>query len=129
MLDASAIGEYLLRTELGLQVETIIEEPDARLNVPAICDVEVCSALRRTIRSGELQPSQAVEALAVYLALPITRYGHTALVGRIFELRDNFAASDAAYVALCEQLSATLVTCDNRLTRLVQQRLPLNVIG
>jgi predicted nucleic acid-binding protein len=63
------------------------------------------------------------------MALPITKHGHGVLIPRVFELRDNFAASDASYLALCERLAATFVTCDNRLTRAVHDLLPLNVIG
>lgn len=108
---------------------TIIEAPDSHLNVPAVCDVEVCSALRRIVRAGELDAQQASAALSHYLALPLIKHGHTVLVARIFELRDNFSAYDAAYVALAERLGATLVTGDGRMTRAAQDHLTLNVIG
>ncbi len=47
----------------------------------------------------------------------------------MFELRENFTASDTSYVALSEHLGATLVTCDLRLTRAAQQFSELNVVG
>lgn len=37
------------------------------------------------------------------------------LLQRIWELRDNLTAYDAAYVALAERLDATLITCDGKL--------------
>lgn len=38
------------------------------------------------------------------------------LLQRIWELRANITAYDAAYVALAEQLGATLITCDAKLS-------------
>ena len=129
MLDASAVGEYLLGTELGRQVGTIIDSPDSNLNVPALCDIEVCSGMRRAVRHQWIDVARAVASLVAYLALPLTKHGHTLLIERTFELPENFSAYDAAYIALCERLGATLVTCDGRLTRGVQDHLDLNVVG
>ena len=97
--------------------------------MPALCDVEICSALRRGVLIREVSPERASQALEQYLGLPLTKYGHMLLVRRMFELRENFTASDATYVALSERLGATLVTCDARMTRAIQGLLPLNVIG
>jgi len=49
--------------------------------------------------------------------LPLVRYSHEPLLLRIWELRENLTAYDAAYVALAEAVRATLVTCDARLGR------------
>nr|WP_211239803.1 hypothetical protein [Jiangella gansuensis] len=43
------------------------------------------------------------------------RYEHTALLPRIWELRDNLRPYDAAYIALAETLQADLVTVDRTL--------------
>lgn len=67
--------------------------------------------------------------LEIYAQLPVERHGHLSLVARILELRNNFSAYDGAYVALCENLGATLITGDDRLTRAARQHLSLNVIG
>jgi predicted nucleic acid-binding protein len=37
---------------------------------------------------------------------------------RVWALRENVTAYDAAYLALAEALNATLVTCDSRLARI-----------
>jgi predicted nucleic acid-binding protein len=46
---------------------------------------------------------------------PLTRYPHDLFLSRIWALRHNLTAYDAAYVALAETLEVTLVTCDARL--------------
>ena len=56
-------------------------------------------------------------ALSELSALPITRYPHTDLIGRVWELRHNISAYDAVYIALSEALDITLVTPDGRLAR------------
>ncbi len=47
--------------------------------------------------------------------LPLVGYPHHLFLTRIWELRLNLTAYDAAYVVLAESLPATLVTCDPRL--------------
>lgn len=129
MLDASAICEYLLDTGVGHQFGTVIEDPETQLNVPVLCDVELCSAIRQLILSGTADPIRAGEMLEDYVDLPIERHEHLPLVGRVLELRDSFTARDATYVALAERLGATLMTADGALTRAARRHLALNVIG
>ena len=45
----------------------------------------------------------------------IARYPHDPFLLRIWELRYNVTAYDAAYIALAEALGATLLTRDERL--------------
>lgn len=49
--------------------------------------------------------------------LPVERYAHTALVGRVWELRHNFTAYDAIYIALAEAMNAVLYTSDEKLAK------------
>jgi predicted nucleic acid-binding protein len=113
--DASALVEHLLGTERGATIGHLLTEPSADLHVPALCDVEVASALRRLLHRKVLSKTRAQEALEDYLDLPLTWHGHRILLPRCFALRDVLSAYDATYVALAERLAAPLLTTDARL--------------
>ena len=51
-----------------------------------------------------------------YLDTDLKRYPHDVLFDRMWELRHNFTAYDAACIALAEALEAPLITCDRALT-------------
>ena len=112
VVDASAITEFLLQTELGSRVERRLYRDDEILHAPHLLDVEVLSALRRLVHAREVETDRAEEALADLPLLRIIRHGHVDLASRAWELRPNFTAYDAMYVALAESLDATVVTCD-----------------
>jgi predicted nucleic acid-binding protein len=125
--DASAVVEYLLRTPRATAIGMTIEDVEVSLHVPALCDVEVAAVIRRALLSRRLREDRAHEAITDYLELPLTRHGHAALIARILQLRANFSAYDATYVALAEQLGAVLLTADAGLARAARShtRLPV----
>jgi predicted nucleic acid-binding protein len=129
VVDASAWVEYLLGTEGASATREWVEAGDVELHVPALCDIEVVAALRRVLLSSRapIDSTRANEALEDYLDLPVGRHGHDSLLARVLELRDNFSAYDAAYVALAERLGATLVTGDRRLANAVNAHLRVAV--
>jgi len=47
----------------------------------------------------------------------------------MFDLRANFSAYDATYVALAEQLGAELLTTDDRLARAAREQTGIPVIS
>lgn len=85
------------------------------LAAPELIDLEVTSVLRRAVAAGRLADRRARQALDDLAALPLTRAPHLALVDRVWQLRANVTAYDAAYVALAEILGAPLLTADARL--------------
>ena len=71
--------------------------------------------LRRYVALGAVTASRVRGALQDLIDLPLIRYPHDLLLPRIWELRENLTAYDAAYVALAEALGAPLVTCDRKI--------------
>jgi predicted nucleic acid-binding protein len=114
VVDASAVLEVLLRTRAAGRVEARLFGRST-LHAPHLLDVEVAQVLRRYAARGELPAARGAEAVADLAAFPVARYPHEFLLGRIWELRANLTAYDAAYVALAEALDAPLVTRDERL--------------
>jgi predicted nucleic acid-binding protein len=117
VLDASAIFELVTRTARGSVVARRIADPEVALHAPHLVDLEVVQTLRRYERSAELDEGQAAEALRAFMDLDLERHEHAPLLARVWHLRENLTAYDAAYVALAEALDAKLVTCDARLAR------------
>lgn len=85
--------------------------------------------MRRLAAAGELAPDRSDLALRDYQDLRISRYGHLLTLERVWELRFNLTAYDAAYVALAEYLQAPLVTCDARLARASGHRAKITLIA
>jgi len=115
VLDASVLIEVLLQTDDGIAAADRILTPNETLHAPHLIDIEVAQVLRRFVLRGDVKAERAQQALEVMAEFPLTRYDHEPLLGRIWELRENLTAYDAAYVALAEGLDATLVTRDRKL--------------
>ena len=128
VVDASAMVELLFDTELGRRVDERIlgVEP---LHAPHLLDIEVLQVLRRLARAGQVSATRLREAIEDLALFPITRHGHSSLLERVFELRGNLTAYDAAYVALAEALDAARVTCDKALAKSPGKRATVEVIA
>ena len=85
------------------------------LHAPHLLDLEVLQVLRRYAAAGEISAERAREALDDLAAFRLRRWAHEPLTLRIWDLRQNLTAYDAAYVALAEALGAPLLTRDRRL--------------
>lgn len=117
VLDASALVELLLGTELGHAIGARLADPTLGLHVPHLADVEVAQTLRRYVMESDLGPAAAASALADLHALDLERHPHEPLLDRVWALRQNLTAYDAVYVALAEVLDTTVLTCDRKLAR------------
>ncbi len=98
VLDASAVAEVLLQSEMG---EVLRRRLHAvwLVHAPYLVDMEVTSALRRQCALGGLTPPRARQALEDFQQMRILRHRHKPYLTRIWELRENFTAYDACYLA------------------------------
>jgi predicted nucleic acid-binding protein len=115
VLDASAAIDWLLQTPAGKRIENRIYSRIETLHAPHLLDLEVAQVLRRLVQQGVLPAHRADEALRDLLDLRINRYAHFVLLPRIWQLRHNMSAYDAAYIVLAANLGAALLTRDGRL--------------
>jgi predicted nucleic acid-binding protein len=115
VLDASAAVDWFLQTPAGKHIEARIFSRNESLHAPHLLDLEVAQVLRRLIHQKMISDGRADEAVGDLLDLRIVRYPHALLLSRIWQLRHNFSAYDAAYIALAEKLGAPLVTRDSGL--------------
>lgn len=115
VLDASAVIDWLLRTAAGQRIEERVFSHADTLHTVHLLDVEFAQVLRRLVRDRTVTPARAEEALQDLAALRVTRYAPVLLLPRIWRLKQNLSAYDAAYVALAEELQAPLITRDRRL--------------
>jgi predicted nucleic acid-binding protein len=117
VVDASVIVEMLLHTSAGRSIEDTLFAAGESLHAPHIIDLEVAHVMRRLAAAHELSSTGGRRRLAAMADFPLTRYRHDLLLQRIWELRHNLSAYDAAYIALAEGLGVPLVTRDIRLAR------------
>lgn len=123
VVDASAAVSALLNA--GPARRALAREP---LHAPHLIDSEVANALRRQLAAGRIDAGQGWAALNVLRRLAVTRHPAFSLADRVWELREQLSAYDAAYVALAEALDASLLTADARLSRAPGLRCPVTVV-
>ena len=128
VLDASATIELLLRTLSGRRIEERVFSPEESLHAPHLIDVEVAQVVRRYAAAGIITPRRGEDALQDLTDISLIRYSHTVLLERIWQLRNNFTAYDAAYLALAEALDAPLLTCDRKLASATSHRARVEVL-
>jgi predicted nucleic acid-binding protein len=117
VLDASVVVELLTNGPLADSIESDLARRDDSFIAPHLLDVEVVSALRSLVLGRRVDPHWIGQLLASLAALPVERYGHTPLLGRMWELRHNFTAYDAAYIALAEETGSVLYTSDEKMSK------------
>ncbi len=117
VLDASVVVELLTNGDMAEFIRTELVGSGGPFLVPHLIDIEAVSALRRLAGEQRIDHHRCAEFLAGLASLPAERYSNTPLIGRIWELRHNFTAYDATYIALAEATDSVLYTCDEKLRR------------
>ncbi len=116
VLDASAVVEALLSTDLGVKVRERMR--GQRLHAPAHLDAEVLSVLGRLDRAGEVPHATVTAALGELATAPIQRHPLADLLAGAWARRENQRLVDALYSELAAALdSIPLLTTDARLAR------------
>jgi predicted nucleic acid-binding protein len=128
VIDASAVLEVLLNTAASARVAERLFARNDILHAPHVLDLEIAQVLRRYTLSGEMDAERSEQALEDLADLPLNRYPHDVFLFRIWALRRNLTAYDAAYVALAEALDVPLVTRDTALASAPGHRARVEVI-
>lgn len=129
VVDASALADALIDDgDLGQQARAVLSQ-DTHWVAPAHLFVEVLSVVRGKVLGGKLGIDRAGEAVTAMTELAIEQVDSATLIARIWELRGNVTAYDAAYLAVAEAFDVPLVTGDARLARATGVRCKVQLIG
>lgn len=116
VVDASIVTDFLLgRPDTVRAVTEHMAGNDHQpLHAPDLVELEALNALRRLARGGQVTDDRASEAAEDLADLRLVRYPHAPLRPRIWELRHNLTAYDAAYLALAEALDDPVLLTSDR---------------
>jgi predicted nucleic acid-binding protein len=81
---------------------------------PTLADYEFHNVLRKLTLKKRLSIAAANEAISIFKAMQVQFFDSQLLTARMWELRTNMTAYDAAYIALAEILDAPLFTTDSK---------------
>ncbi len=115
--DASVVVELLTNGRLADSVRHALAGRSDSFIAPHLLDVEVLSAIRSLVAGQRIDSHRSEQFLTGLAMLPAQRFPHTPLLSRIWELRHNFTAYDAAYIALAEATNSVLYTSDEKLSK------------
>lgn len=115
VIDASVLAVFYAADDPRHSVVAERLKTGDALFAPAHLDVEIVSALRGMARGNRALDRAVPHALAHLASFPIRRMPLAPLLERMWELRNNITAYDAAYIALAERLDGVLITCDAKL--------------
>lgn len=128
VVDASVLTVFYISDDSRRAVvSTRLASGDA-LFAPAHVDAEVVSALRGLARVSKTVERSAPRALTHLASLPLRRMPLAPLMERMWRLRANVTAYDAAYISLAEQLGCTFITCDAKLAAATGPRCEIELI-
>jgi predicted nucleic acid-binding protein len=98
------------------------------LHAPHLLDIDVAQVIRRYVANREIDGMRGLMVLNDLADIPLRRYPHDFLLPRIWDLRNNLTAYDAAYVALAEVLEAPLLTRYRRIATATGHRARIELV-
>ena len=117
VVDASVVANALLNDAVPGERAREAMSADDHWAAPASLVVEVLSAIRGQLLGTKIGEQRASDAVSALRELVIDPVDPVDLIGRIWQLRSNVSAYDAAYVAAAELLGCPLLTADARLVK------------
>jgi predicted nucleic acid-binding protein len=126
VVDASVLTDFLLGRPQAIDAleRELAGHEHEPMHAPDVIEPETLNALRRMARSGAVTDRRATEAASDLARVRLIRYPHAPLRERVWALRAELTAYDAAYLALAEALDdPILVTGDGGLAARARGRL------
>ena len=126
VIDASVLIRFLLDDEQVVRAidQMITSREHEPLHAPEVIEPETLNALRKMSFRGAISARMATRAVADLDKIRLIRYPHEPLRPRMWELREQLSAYDAAYLALAEALGeGVLVTADQGLAKVAGRHL------
>jgi predicted nucleic acid-binding protein len=129
VVDASTIASMLGYTgERGRKARSVMGR-DTEWAAPEYWKVEVFSVMRGLVLGGKITQEQALRAINRISLLGVDQVAIDELLPRMWRMKANISAYDAAYVALAELRNVTLVTSDARLARAATSYCRVELVG
>ncbi|GGM37594.1 VapC ribonuclease [Micromonospora sonchi] len=117
VVDASAVASMLVYTDdRGRKARAVLGR-DPEWAAPEHWKIEVFSVMRGLVLGGKITDQLASRAVDRIGRLGVDTVPVDDLLPRMWQIKANISAYDAAYVALAERRDLTLVTADAKLGR------------
>lgn len=114
ILDASCVIDFALRMRSAPELSNLMKQNDV-FAAPHLLTYEVVNILRRQVIAKLCSEERAQQGLVLFRELNFEFYDAEIMLDRVWQLRHNFTAYDASYIALAEMLDAPFYTRDHRL--------------
>lgn len=130
VIDASALVEVLTVDPVDIPDLARRVHDVEWMSAPDLVDYEVLNVLRKMVLRGDIDAEFADECRLALRDLRLSRHPMTDDISdRVWQLRHNASAYDAAYLALAESLGVPLVTAERRMADGLQELTPIAIEG
>lgn len=114
VVDASVVVKWYLPEAESIQATSLLA-PGNTLSAPGLIHTEVANVFWKRVQRGELEPAQARLFLLDFLSSPLSIENSPVLLESAWNIaRYQRSVYDSLYLALADNLGATLVTADRR---------------